>query len=96
MRKQRLTSGICNVTFELPAEAGAEEAPLCGEFNDWSPTATPLTRRKDGSFRVAVALEPDRCYRFRFLLDGTRWENDCAADAYVPNEHGGDDSVVIP
>ena len=55
-----------------------------------------MTPRKDGSFRVAVALEPGRSYRFRYLLDGTRWENDWAADAYVPNEYGGDDSVVIP
>ena len=28
------------------------------------------------------------------LLDGQRWDNDWAADAYVPNSFGGDDSVV--
>lgn len=96
MRKQHLKNGSCKVTFELPAEAGAQEVHLCGEFNDWSPTATPMTRRKDGSFRVTVTVEPGRRYRFRYLLDGQRWENDWAADAYVRNEYGGDDSVVIP
>lgn len=96
MRKQHLKNGTCKVTFELSVEAGAEEAQLCGEFNDWSPTATPMTRGDDGSFRVAVVLESGRRYRFRYLLDGARWENDWAADAYLPNEYGGDDSVVVP
>lgn len=27
-------------------------------------------------------------------LDGQRWQNDWAADSYVPNEHGGDDSQL--
>ena len=35
-----------------------------------------------------------RAYRFRYLLDGHRWENDWAADAYKPNDFGADDSVV--
>lgn len=95
MRKQHLKNGTCKVTFDLTAGAGVEDVHLCGEFNDWSPTATPMTRRKDGTFRVTVALEPGRSYRFRYLLDGDRWENDWAADDYVPNEHGGDDSVVV-
>lgn len=94
MRKQHLKNGTCKVTFELPAAAGAEFAHLCGDFNDWSTADIPMTRRSDGSFRVTLVLEPGRSYRFRYLLDDTRWENDWAADAYVPNEYGGDDSVV--
>ena len=39
-------------------------------------------------------LPPGRAYRFRYLLDGHRWENDWDADAYVPNGFGSDDSVV--
>jgi len=95
MRKQLLKNGACKVTFVLPSDAGAEEVHLCGDFNDWSPTATPMTRRKDGSFGATVVLEPGRAYRFRYLLDGVRWENDWAADVYVPNDYGGDDSVVV-
>jgi 1,4-alpha-glucan branching enzyme len=94
MRKQNLKNGTCKVTFELAVQAGVEAAHLCGEFNDWSTTATPMTRRADGSFRVTVGLETGRSYRFRYLFDGERWENDWAADDYVPNEFGGDDSVV--
>jgi 1,4-alpha-glucan branching enzyme len=82
------------VTFELPADVGAEQVQLCGDFNGWSTTATPLAPRKGGRFSVTVSLPAGRSYRYRFLLDGDRWENDWAADAYVRNEFGGDDSVV--
>jgi 1,4-alpha-glucan branching enzyme len=82
------------VTFEFPAEIGATEVHLCGDFNDWSPTATPMKRRKDGSFSATIALDAGRRYRFRYLLGDGRWENDWAADDYVANEFGGEDSVI--
>jgi hypothetical protein len=52
-----------------------------------------MEREGDG-FTITIPLEPGRAYRFRYLLDGERWENDWAAHAYVPNEFGGDDSLV--
>lgn len=81
------------VTFELPAELNAQTACLCGEFNSWDTTAHPMKRRKDGSFTLTIPLEAG-AHRFRYILDGERWENDWAADDYVPNEYGSDDSVV--
>jgi 1,4-alpha-glucan branching enzyme len=94
VKKQVGRAGICKVTFELPAEVGATTAHVCGDFNDWSPTATPMKRRKDGSLAATVALEAGGQYRFRYLLDDGRWENDWAADTYLPNDFGGDDSVI--
>jgi hypothetical protein len=32
--------------------------------------------------------------RFRYVLDGTRWENDEAADGYVSYPFGTQDSVI--
>jgi 1,4-alpha-glucan branching enzyme len=84
----------CRVAFELPAAVNAQTACVCGEFNAWDVNSQPMKRRKDGSFSSIVSLKPGQSYRFRYLLDGTRWENDGAADAYVPNEFGSDDSVV--
>lgn len=84
----------CRVTFAVPAEVNAKEVYLCGEFNDWSETSHPLKRRKDGRFSTTITLETGRDYRFRYLVDGERWENDWEADAYVPNEYGSEDSVV--
>ena len=43
---------------------------------------------------MAVSLPTEQSYRFRYLLDGERWDNDWAADAYVPNEFGSDDSLI--
>jgi hypothetical protein len=47
-----------------------------------------------GGFSCAVNVVPGQRYRYRFLLDGDRWINDVAAHDYVPNEFGGEDSVL--
>ncbi len=84
----------CRVTFKLPADVNAEQVHLCGEFNDWSPTKHPMKRLEDGSFSVTVSLQPGQSYRFRYLLDDERWENDWDADAYVANQYGSEDSLI--
>lgn len=84
----------CRVTFDLPREVNASTVSLCGEFNAWSASAHPMTCRKDGRFSATVSLQAGQTYRFRYLLDGERWENDWAADDYAPNNFGTEDSVV--
>jgi 1,4-alpha-glucan branching enzyme len=88
------TGSVCRVTFKLPSEVDAKTAVLCGDFNEWKTDETPMKKLKDGSFSTTVSLAPGKAYRFRYLLDGTRWENDWEADEYLPNSHGEDDSVV--
>ena len=88
------TGRYCRVTFKLAAEVNAEKAALCGDFNEWSQEANPMKRLKDGSFSTTVSLPADQSYRFRYLLDGERWENDWEADGYLPNAHGTEDSQV--
>src|SRR4051812_11639855 len=94
MIKRGAGGGSVEVTFEVDPAVNAQRANLCGDFNDWNNDANPMRRRDDGGFTVTLQLEPGRSYRFRYLLDGERWENDWAADNYVPNEYGGDDSLV--
>ena len=49
----------------------------------------------DGYGYVAeIVIPTGRTYRFRYLIDNERWQNDWAADSYAPNEFGGDDSVL--
>jgi 1,4-alpha-glucan branching enzyme len=84
----------CRVTFKLPTEVGARSVALCGEFNDWDKSTHPMRQLKDGSFSLTITLEPGQSYRFRYWLDGERWENDWEADAYIANEFGSEDSVV--
>ena len=88
------TRRSCRVTFELPDTVEAQTAAVCGEFNDWDLAKHPMKRKKDGSFSRTISLKPGRRYRFRYLLDGERWENDWAADDYVSNEYGTQDSVI--
>src|SRR5512135_823905 len=93
MIKRTNPDGTVSVTFELTRQVGAGSANLCGDFNGWSQSATALS--VDGDiFAVTLQLDAGRRYRFRYLLDGYRWENDWAADEYIPNDFGGEDSVV--
>lgn len=88
------TKRSCRVTFQLPATVKAETAHLSGEFNGWNINSHPMKRNRDGSFALTLSLQAGQQYRFRYLLDGKRWENDWAADGYVPNPFGSDDSLV--
>jgi hypothetical protein len=87
---------VCKVTFRLPGEAAPEAraVTLVGDFNNWDAGASPMRRLKNGSFTATLSLETGHNYRFRYLIDGQRWENDWRADRYVKNSFGTDDSVV--
>ncbi len=87
----------CKVTFIVEKEAsqGAETVSIAGDFNCWSSTATPLKKAKDGSFSVTVELDAGREYQYRYLLDGSRWENDWKADKYIPAPFSNTDNSVV-
>jgi len=98
LKKQYLKAKhMCKVTFRLPKDAApeAETVTLVGDFNDWSQQETPMQKLKSGDFKLTLDLQCDREYRFKYLIDSSRWENDWCADKYAPNDHGSDDSVVI-
>jgi 1,4-alpha-glucan branching enzyme len=88
---------MCKVTFCLPREGSlsAETVTVVGEFNNWDEKATPMKRQKDGAFIATVELEVGREFRFRYFVNGEKWENDWCADKYEPNPFGGYDSVVV-
>jgi 1,4-alpha-glucan branching enzyme len=97
IRKKFLKTGpVCRVTFTLPKEAASEAEMVCvmGEFNNWSRDAAPMKRRTNGDFSITLDLEKGRSYRFRYLIDGCKFENDWRADRYESNPYGGEDSVV--
>ncbi|MFQ5434503.1 MAG: hypothetical protein ACE5FD_06475 [Anaerolineae bacterium] len=97
IKKQYLKSnGWCNVTFRLPKEAAqdAQLVTIVGDFNDWNLSNIKMKRLKNGDFQLTLKLNRDREYRFRYLIDATRWENDWHADQYVPNAFGCEDSLV--
>lgn len=97
LEKKYLRQGaVCSVTFVLPKDAAPDAGSVCvlGEFNNWSPDAHQLSRREEGDFAITLELEAGRAYRFRYVIDGWKYENDWFADRYEPNPYGGEDSVV--
>ena len=92
--KPAVRPNTVDITFSLPSDVDAEKVALCGEFNDWALDEITLDRDAGGPWQVTLSLEPGRSYRYRYLLDGQRWENAWQADAYLPNPYGSDDSVI--
>jgi len=81
------------VTFTHPIDERTGSVCVVGDFNDWSPDSHPM--RIDGEQATCtITLPIGDTHRFRYLLDGERWENDWQADGYAPNDFGGDDSVI--
>ncbi len=99
LKKQYLKSKpVCKVTFTLPRHmtATSERVFLVGEFNGWDVHAQPMKHHKNGDFNLSVNLETGHEYQFRYLLDGTTWQNDEGADKYVRSSYGDcDNSVVV-
>jgi 1,4-alpha-glucan branching enzyme len=98
LKKQYMKSNpVCKVTFRLPKDAapGASTVSIVGEFNNWDMTEHQMKKMKNGDFTATVELPCNREFRFRYLIDSCRWENDWFADKYLPNEYGSDDSVVV-
>lgn len=88
---------LCKVTFTLPkmAAAHANSVSIVGDFNNWSSNAHPMKKLKGGDFTATVELEPGNEYQFRYLIDGSRWENDWNADKYVRSPFGDSDNSVV-
>ncbi len=98
IKKQYLNAGTkCRVTFRLPRQAApdAEVVTVVGDFNNWNLTDAQMEKLRSGDFKLTIELPSNKEYRFRYLIDFNRWENDWCADRYVPNPFGCDDSLVI-
>jgi 1,4-alpha-glucan branching enzyme len=86
-------NGKVRVTFCIPAAIWADTVHVVGSFNNWSQTLHPL-HLDDTGWHTTLELEAGRSYEYRYLINSSEWHNDWHADHYVPNEYGGDNSVV--
>jgi 1,4-alpha-glucan branching enzyme len=94
MLTKRKIKNKVRVTFTLPAQQGDESVYLVGDFNDWDVRATPMAFTSEGCWEAKLSLRPNREYQYRYLVNGTIWRNDLAADSYVLNEFGSENSVA--
>ena len=84
-------SQACAVPLEY-ANLDAREVHVAGTFNDWNPSATPMTRHRDGKWSTVLLLLPGH-YEYRFVVDG-HWLNDPLAEMFVANPYSGLNCVL--
>ena len=81
------------VEFVLMAPA-ASQVMLVGDFNGWSPGATPLrTTGRNGIWSVTIPLEPGR-HEYAFLVDGKQWLPDPDAPLAPHDDFGAPNSIL--
>ena len=86
------TGGERAVVLRLVAPASSAVV-VVGDFNDWSPVATPLQPTASGEWTVRLDLRPGR-YRYTFLVDGREWKSDPAEPPAPDNDYGPPTSVL--
>jgi 1,4-alpha-glucan branching enzyme len=75
-------------------EPSAKRVALVGDFNDWKPEATPLTRLENGIWTVTTPLPPGR-HVYAYLIDGTLMMADPRAPKAGDADYGREGSVVM-
>jgi 1,4-alpha-glucan branching enzyme len=93
MLNKKFLKTKCKVEFVYPHQGDVESVHLAGDFNAWTPEATPM-EKKSKTFKVTLDLDLGREYEFRYFVNGSEWQNDDDADDYYHNQFGGQNSVV--
>ena len=81
-----------SVEFTITAP-DAHIVNLVGEFNKWSPIATPMHQRPNGTWTATVQLATGR-YEYKLIVDG-KWIPDPENPTQVGDGYGGTNSVVV-
>ena len=87
------TKDEVEITFEWPQAVGTTKTvAVSGDFTQWQ--ATPMKLNKKKVFSLKLRLPKDEQYQFRYLINGSEWQNDPSADAYIQNAFGSDNGLV--
>ena len=86
------TKDEAEVTFEF-SHPDAQDVQLVAEFTDWQPVAMKFNK-KQRCFKLKQRLPNNQQFHFRYLIDGTIWDNDHQADGYAANNYGTENSIV--
>ncbi len=94
-RQNSKSNNQVKLTFVQPYDASKPRTYVAGDFNDWTPTTTPLIKRTNGTASASVTVEAGQRICFRYFTEDGAWFNDKAADQYEPGEFGEDNSVIV-
>jgi serine protease AprX len=73
----------------------AQSVSVAGDFNGWSPVATPLKRNDSGLWATEIAVQRAGLFEYKFIVNGQRWIEDPSNGMKAPNNYGGLNSVVV-
>ncbi|MDH3583527.1 MAG: AAA family ATPase [Phycisphaerae bacterium] len=80
-------------TLFVQPESGVRSINIAGEFNDWSPVATPMQpNRRLGVWQICLPLPPGR-YRYRLVIDD-KWIADPHNPHVETNPFGELNSII--
>lgn len=97
MLKKQILKTEAKITFTLPKQAisGAKEVRVLGEFNNWDWEKAPVMKASKANYTATIAVPAGKQYQFRYLADNGVWENDWAADKYIPSEYTNIENSVV-
>ncbi len=72
----------------------ASTVALCGEFNGWCKNDVQFDRTNDGLWQAAIPCQPAGEYRYKLLIDGTRWIEDASHGSKEEDGFGGFNSIL--
>jgi serine protease AprX len=72
----------------------ARSVALAGEFNGWDAQRNLLLQDLQGTWRAAIDLPPPGRYRYKLVVDETRWIEDPSNGRKEPDGYGGFNSVL--
>ena len=71
----------------------AKTVSVVGEFNNWQIESHPLQQRENEGWHITLQLPPGT-YQYKFVIDGTRWEDDADNPKRTINEFGTSNSIL--
>jgi nuclear transport factor 2 (NTF2) superfamily protein len=97
--KNKIASTTMSSTIRSPGLSSigashpeANVVQIAGDFNDWQPGKTPMTKAGDGTWQARVPLAKGT-YRYRLVVDG-KWQHDPHNDSTEVNPYGELNSVI--
>ncbi|MFP3897424.1 MAG: isoamylase early set domain-containing protein [Anaerolineales bacterium] len=95
IKEEGKESDTVSVTFRLHKSVMADSVHIVGDFNNWNRHSHPMEHSEDDDmWELTLELKKGNTYQFRYLIDGSNWQNDWHADRYMPNPFGGENSVI--